>query len=407
VFSRFFIDRPIFAAVLSIFIVIAGLASMRVLPIAQYPEIAPPVVTVRAVLYCEADHGICQTCYGRSLADGRMAELGDVVGHIAAQSIGEPGTQLTMRTFHTGGVAGGDITTGLPRVVEIFEARNPKGAAELFDPDDEIAGAYKNGGTIQLEPVDHGTNVTIVPVKPLKKFEEVEPYTVMIERGRRLLVEEGQEVTVGEALTEGSISPADLLRLRGAYATALYLVGEVQKVYRAQGVEIHDTHIELIVRQRLKKGRVVTNGDSDWLPGELADGHRISVENADLKKAKKEEATFEPVILGITKASLATDSFLSAASFQETTKVITDAALEGKTDNLIGLKENIIIGKLIPAATGLHRYQKIKFGPAERPRSFYEAEQFLSGLDLGVGNGSDNVEMAIPNQEDGPPGFLI
>jgi DNA-directed RNA polymerase subunit beta' len=364
---------------------------------------AAPTVVVRSILYCEAPHGMCQLCFGRSLASGKLTELGDVVGIIAAQSIGEPGTQLTMRTFHTGGVAGGDITHGLPRVVEIFEARNPKGAAELFDPDEETAERYADGGVVKLEPVERGTNIVITPPKMKKAdLEEFTPWEVMIPRGRRLLIEEGQTVQIGDALTEGSMSPADVLRLRGAYETAMYLVGEVQKVYTSQGVEIHDKHIELIVRQMLKKVRILKNGATEWLPGELVDKQRVDQENARIRKEKKgKQAEYELLILGITKASLATDSFLSAASFQETTKVITDAALEGKTDNLVGLKENVIIGKLIPAATGLTRYQKIDFGPSERPRSFYEAEQFLSGLDLGTGNGSEEaVEMAIPNPGD-------
>ncbi len=357
-----------------------------------------PPVKVRTVLHCEADHGVCQACYGRSLADGRMAEIGDVVGIIAAQSIGEPGTQLTMRTFHTGGVAGGDITSGLPRVVEIFEARNPKGAAELFDPDDELLTTYKAGAKVKLTQVDNGTEVTLLPLKATKKAEQAEPWSVIVPRGRRLLVAEGDEIQLGMPLTEGTQNPSDLLRLRGAEAVAAYLVDEVQNVYRSQGVDIHDKHIEIIVRQMLKKVRVLTVGDAEWLPGELVDGHKVTKTNNEIKSAKGEQVTWEPVILGITKASLATDSFLSAASFQETTKVITDAALEGKSDGLVGLKENIIIGKLIPAATGLSRYKDITIQPAERPRSFYEAEQFLSGLDL-VGDG-DGVEIAVPNADD-------
>jgi DNA-directed RNA polymerase subunit beta' len=345
-------------------------------------------------------------CYGRSLADGRLAELGDVAGIIAAQSIGEPGTQLTMRTFHTGGVAGGDITTGLPRVVEIFEARNPKGAAELFDPEDELVAAYKAGGTVSLESLERGTRVTITPTKAPKAWDAEDTWTIEIERGRRIIVEEGQEVTIGEPLTEGSQYPGDILRLRGAYECAKYLVGEVQRVYMSQGVEIHDKHIELIVRQMLKKVRIVNVGSSDYLPGELQDGHRVAIENERLTRLKTKTAIdYEPVILGITKASLATDSFLSAASFQETTKVLTDAALEGRQDNLVGLKENVIIGKLIPAATGLSRYQDLTFGPAERPRSFYEAEQFLSGLDLGTTD-DDRVGVSVPNPDlDNPFGL--
>ena len=367
---------------------------------------APLTATLRSVLYCEAQHGMCMACYGRSLADGRLSELGDVAGIIAAQSIGEPGTQLTMRTFHTGGVAGGDITTGLPRVVEIFEARNPKGAAELFDPEDELVAAYKAGGTVKLEPLERGTRVTVVPTKAPKAWDEADTWSIEIERGRRIIVAEGDEITIGEPLTEGSQYPGDILRLRGAYETAKYLVGEVQRVYTSQGVEIHDKHIELIVRQMLKKVRIINVGSSDYLPGELADGHKVAQENVRLAKLKsKDEIEFEPVILGITKASLATDSFLSAASFQETTKVLTDAALEGRQDNLVGLKENVIIGKLIPAATGLSRYQELTFGPAERPRTFYEAEQFLSGLDLGTSD-DDRVGVSVPNPDlDNPFGL--
>jgi DNA-directed RNA polymerase subunit beta' len=369
-----------------------------------------PVVKLRSVLYCLTPRGVCQQCYGRSLADGRGAELGDVVGIIAAQSIGEPGTQLTMRTFHTGGVAGvggGDITAGLPRVVEIFEARNPKGAAELFDPADDQMSLYKSGGTVKLEALEggRGTRVTLEPVKITKKNEEVEYFSIIVERGRRLLVQDGDVISIGHGLTEGPQNPGDILRLRGAYDVAVYLAGEVQKVYMAQGVEIHNKHIEVIVRQMLKKVRILTSGDTDWLPGELADGHIVTTANG-LIGPKGEKATYEPLILGITKASLATDSFLSAASFQETTKVLTDASLEGKKDNLLGLKENVIIGKLIPAATGLQRYQKITFGPSERPRSFIEAEAFLRDLDLGTGiGGNDSVEMAVPNPDDSPFGF--
>ncbi|MCW2950741.1 MAG: DNA-directed polymerase subunit beta, partial [Thermoleophilia bacterium] len=366
-----------------------------------------PFATLRSVLYCEAEHGMCQACYGRSLADGRMAELGDVAGIIAAQSIGEPGTQLTMRTFHTGGVAGGDITTGLPRVVEIFEARNPKGAAELFDPEDELVSAYEAGGVVHLEQLERSTKVTIKPKKAPKAWDEADNWVIEIERGRRIIVEDGSDTEIGLPLTEGSQNPADLLRLRGAYECASYLVAEVQRVYQSQGVEIHDKHLELIIRQMLKKVRVITAGGSElWLPGELADGHKVLRENLRMGKLKtKAQIEFEPVILGITKASLATDSFLSAASFQETTKVLTDAALEGRVDNLVGLKENVIIGKLIPAATGLSRYQDLTFGPAERPRTFYEAEQFLSGLDLGTSD-DDRVGVSVPNPDlDNPFGL--
>src|SRR6185437_1294117 len=266
------------------------------------------VVPVRSVLKCKAEVGVCQACYGTFLATGEMSEIGDAVGIIAAQSIGEPGTQLTMRTFHTGGVAGADITHGLPRVVEIFEARNPKGAAQLAEID----------GTVAIEETERQLKLTILPDSGNEEDER--SYTVP--RRTRLLVTHGERVEAGDALHEGSISPAELLRLKGYTAIELYLVDQVQKVYKSQGVDIHDKHIELIVRQMLKKVRVDTAGDTELLPGQLADKVLVERENTRVKKAKGEQATFEPLILGITKASLATESFLSAASFQETTKVL-------------------------------------------------------------------------------------
>jgi DNA-directed RNA polymerase subunit beta' len=337
---------------------------------------------VRSTLKCRSEFGVCRTCYGTFLATGTTAEIGDAVGIIAAQSIGEPGTQLTMRTFHTGGVAGADITHGLPRVTEIFEARNPKGAAVLAE----------EGGRIDIEQTDRGPKVTIIP-DDAKDDEELKP--IALPRRTRLLVTKGEVVEPGDPLHEGSLNPADLLRLKGYTATELYLVGEVQKVYKSQGVEIHDKHIELIVRQMLKKVRVENAGDTDLLPGQLVDRTVLERENARVKKEKKEQATFEPVILGITKASLATESFLSAASFQETTKVLTDASIEGKVDRLLGLKENVIIGKLIPAATGLKRYRTIEIGPSDKvPASAYmrpaTEEQLLAALeeiDSDGGNG--------------------
>ena len=310
-------------------------------------------IPVRSVLKCKSEFGVCRRCYGTFLATGEMAEIGDAVGIIAAQSIGEPGTQLTMRTFHTGGVAGADITHGLPRVVEIFEARNPKGAATLAEV----------GGKVEIEDTDRGAKITIIP-HDLKEDEE--PKAIQMPRRTRLLVTKGQEVEPGDPLHEGSLNPADLLRLKGYTETELYLVGEVQKVYKSQGVEIHDKHIELIVRQMLKKVRVENAGQTDLLPGQLVDKTVLDRENARIKKEKKDQATFEPLILGITKASLATESFLSAASFQETTKVLTDASIEGKIDRLLGLKENVIIGKLIPAATGLKQYRGIEIGPSDK-----------------------------------------
>jgi DNA-directed RNA polymerase subunit beta' len=372
---------------------------------------------VRSVLKCASEFGLCRTCYGTFLATGNRAEIGDAVGIIAAQSIGEPGTQLTMRTFHTGGVAGADITHGLPRVVEIFEARNPKGAARLA----EVA------GRVEIEDTERGPKVTVVPDALDEDGEPLPPKEYQLPRRTRLLVTNGQVVEPGDALHEGSLAPAELLQLKGSTTTELYLVGEVQKVYKSQGVDIHDKHIELIVRQMLKKVRVDNAGDTDLLPGQLVDKVVFERENARMRSEGKEEATFEPLILGITKASLATESFLSAASFQETTKVLTDASIEGKIDHLLGLKENVIIGKLIPAATGLKRYRTIEIGPSEKvPVAMYtrpetEAELLAAleeigsdggeldlgalGLDLeGDGNGAprDSIEAEEIPEIDSP-----
>ena len=335
-------------------------------------ELGPDyLIPVRSVLKCRAETGVCKTCYGIFPATGEMCEIGDAVGIIAAQSIGEPGTQLTMRTFHTGGVAGADITHGLPRVVEIFEARNPKGAAVLAEL----------GGRIEIEQTERGPKISVNPTEVGKDGELVDPVEYQLPRRTRLLVTNGQIVEPGDPLNEGSQNPADKLALKGSTETELYLVGEVQKVYKSQGVEIHDKHIELIVRQMLKKVRVESNGDTDLLPGQLVDKAIYERENAKVK-AKGEKATHEPLILGITKASLATESFLSAASFQETTKVLTDAAIEGKIDRLLGLKENVIIGKLIPAATGLKRYRNIEISPSEPiVREAYERDTLLQALE--------------------------
>jgi len=340
---------------------------------------------VRSVLKCKSEFGVCRACYGTFLATGAIAEIGDAVGIIAAQSIGEPGTQLTMRTFHTGGVAGADITHGLPRVVEIFEARNPKGAATLAEV----------GGKVEIEDTERGPKLTI---HAHDAKEDEEPKPIQLPRRTRLFVSHGQDVAAGDPLHEGSLNPSDLLRLKGYTSTELYLVGEVQKVYKSQGVEIHDKHIELIVRQMLKKVRVDNAGESDLLPGQLVDKTVLDRENARVKKEKKEQATFEPLILGITKASLATESFLSAASFQETTKVLTDASIEGKVDRLLGLKENVIIGKLIPAATGLKRYRTIEIGPSDKvPASAYmrpaTEEQLLAALEEIDSDGGDGLNL--------------
>ncbi len=331
-------------------------------------------VAVRSVLKCEATTGVCQQCYGRSLASGAMAQIGDAVGIIAAQSIGEPGTQLTMRTFHTGGVAGADITHGLPRVVELFEARKPKGLAQIAEQDGKVA----------IEDTDKARTVVITD-----SGGEEHRYT--FPRRTRLLVEGGEKITAGRQLNEGSLYPHDLLKLRGRTETEQYLVKEVQEVYKSQGVDINDKHIELIVRQMMKKVRVDQKGDTGYLPGQFVDRYDFARTNADVKKAKGETAQFEEIILGITKASLNTDSFLSAASFQETTKVLTDAALEGKKDTLNGLKENVIIGKLIPAATGLKRYRRIEIEPSEPlPRAMDDVgllDQDEIAAELGLGDG--------------------
>jgi DNA-directed RNA polymerase subunit beta' len=340
----------------------------------QEADIKGDLVAVRSVLKCEAETGVCQACYGRSLASGGLAQIGDAVGIIAAQSIGEPGTQLTMRTFHTGGVAGADITHGLPRIVELFEARKPKGLAQISEVD----------GTASLEETDKGRTVIVTD-------QAGEEHRYSFPRRTRLYVEAGQQIKAGTQLNEGSLYPAELLKLRGRTETELYLVKEVQEVYKSQGVDINDKHIELIVRQMLKKVRVDQKGDTDFLPGQLVERRDLLRINAEVKKAKGETAQAEEIILGITKASLATESFLSAASFQETTKVLTDAALEGKKDRLLGLKENVIIGKLIPAATGLKRYRTIEIEPAEplpRPHDDLGPLDSDELAELGLGDAS-------------------
>ena len=331
-------------------------------------------IAVRSVLKCEATSGVCQACYGRSMASGQTAQIGDAVGIIAAQSIGEPGTQLTMRTFHTGGVAGADITHGLPRVVELFEARKPKGLAKIAEQD----------GTIAIEESEKALTVVITD-------EAGEEHRHTFPRRTRLFVESGQKVPAGTQLNEGSLYPHELLAIRGRTETEQYLVKEVQEVYKSQGVDINDKHIELIARQMLKKVRVDQKGDTDYLPGQFVDRFDFAKVNGEIGTKGGEQAQFEDIILGITKASLNTDSFLSAASFQETTKVLTDAALEGKIDRLHGLKENVIIGKLIPAATGLKRYRRIEIEPAEPlPRAMDDVgllDQDEIAAELGLGDG--------------------
>ncbi|ARJ51093.1 DNA-directed RNA polymerase subunit beta' [Staphylococcus lutrae] len=314
------------------------------------PEIAKEITDagieemyIRSAFTCNTRHGVCEKCYGKNLATGEKVEVGEAVGTIAAQSIGEPGTQLTMRTFHTGGVAGSDITQGLPRIQEIFEARNPKGQAVIT----EIEGVIDNitvGKDRQQEIVVKGANET---------------RAYLASGTSRLKVEIGQSVARGEVLTEGSIEPKNFLSVAGLTATEEYLLKEVQKVYRMQGVEIDDKHVEVMVRQMLRKVRIIEAGDTKLLPGSLVDIHNFTDANREAFKERKRPATAKPVLLGITKASLETESFLSAASFQETTRVLTDAAIKGKRDDLLGLKENVIIGKLIPAGTGMKRYSKV------------------------------------------------
>jgi DNA-directed RNA polymerase subunit beta' len=317
-----------------------------------------------------------------------MCDLGDAVGIVAAQSIGEPGTQLTMRTFHTGGVAGADITHGLPRVVELFEARKPKGLAKIS----EVA------GKVAVEDSEKTRKVVVTDSKG-------EEHAYSFPRRTRLFVEHGQKIEAGHQLNEGSLYPAELLQIRGRDEIERYLVREVQKVYKSQGVDINDKHIELIVRQMLKRVRIERKGDTGCLPGSLVDRHALKRLNAEVKKnGKGEQAVAEEVILGITKASLATDSFLSAASFQETTKVLTDASLEGKVDRLLGLKENVIIGKLIPAATGLKRYRTLEIEPTEpiqRPTAeeigLLDEEQLAAELGLD-GEGLENLGAEISSE---------
>jgi DNA-directed RNA polymerase subunit beta' len=300
-------------------------------------------VKIRSLLTCRSRHGVCRMCYGRDLATGELVNIGEAVGIIAAQAIGEPGTQLTMRTFHTGGVAGFDITQGLPRVEELFEARKPKGLAVIS----EISGVVRINESKKRREVivtDEENNIS---------------KTYLIPYGSRLKVHDGQVIQAGDELTEGSVNPHDLLKIKGIFAVQTYLLQEVQKVYRLQGVEINDKHIEVIIRQMMRKVKVEDPGDTSMLPGELIDMFKFEEENKKAVEKGLRPATGRRALLGITKAALATDSFLSAASFQETTRVLTDAAIKGKVDPLLGLKENVIIGKLIPAGTGLSRYRNI------------------------------------------------
>jgi DNA-directed RNA polymerase subunit beta' len=300
-------------------------------------------VTIRSVLTCRSRFGVCIKCYGRNLATGKLVDVGEAVGIIAAQSIGEPGTQLTMRTFHTGGVAGDDITQGLPRVEELFEARKPKGQAII----NELNGVCK------ISEVKGIRRITVTSDSGEEKIYPI-PF------GLRIRVKDGMMATAGDLLTEGSANPHDILKVKGVHGVEMYLVQEVQSVYRSQGVWINDKHIEVVVRQMLRKRKIETSGDTDLLPGGLVDLFELEDENQRVEATGGEPATAKVVLLGITKASLATDSWLSAASFQETTRVLTEASIKGKTDPLLGLKENVIIGKVVPAGTGMSRYRNVK-----------------------------------------------
>ena len=301
-------------------------------------------VKIRAILSCKSHIGVCSKCYGANMATGEAVQVGEAVGIIAAQSIGEPGTQLTMRTFHTGGVAGDDITQGLPRVEELFEARKPKGLAIIAE----------FGGMVAIKDSKKKREVIVT------NDETAESKTYLIPYGSRIKVSEGDVIEAGDELTEGSVNPHDILKIKGIRSVQDYMIQEVQRVYRLQGVEINDKHIEVIVRQMLNKVRIENNGDTDFLPGTLVDALEYEDVNARMEEEGLEKAEGKQVMLGITKASLATNSFLSAASFQETTKVLTEAAIKGKVDPLIGLKENVILGKLIPAGTGMKRYRNVK-----------------------------------------------
>ncbi|MGV9571050.1 DNA-directed RNA polymerase subunit beta', partial [Streptomyces nigra] len=331
-------------------------------------------VKTRSILTCESQVGTCAMCYGRSLATGKLVDIGEAVGIIAAQSIGEPGTQLTMRTFHTGGVAGDDITQGLPRVVELFEARTPKGVAPISEAT----------GRVRIEETEKTKKIVVTP------DDGSDETAYPISKRARLLVSEGEHVEVGQKLTVGATNPHDVLRILGQRAVQVHLVGEVQKVYNSQGVSIHDKHIEIIIRQMLRRVTIIESGDAELLPGELVERSKFETENRRVVQEGGHPASGRPQLMGITKASLATESWLSAASFQETTRVLTDAAINAKSDSLIGLKENVIIGKLIPAGTGLSRYRNIRVEPTEEAKAAMYSAVGYDDIDyspFGTGSG--------------------
>ena len=339
-------------------------------------------IKVRCVLTCDSKVGTCAACYGRSLATGKAVDVGEAVGIIAAQSIGEPGTQLTMRTFHTGGVAGDDITQGLPRVVELFEARTPKGVAPISEVE----------GRIRIDDTDKTRKVVVVP------DDGSEEIAYPVSKRARLNYADGDHISVGEQLHAGAVNPHEVLRILGPRAVQLHLVAEVQEVYRPQGVSIHDKHIEVIIRQMLKRVNVLESGGTEFLPGSLVERSIFETSNRSVVAEGGEPASGRPVLMGITKASLATESWLSAASFQETTRVLTDAAIQAKSDSLLGLKENVIIGKLIPAGTGISRYRNIRVEPTEEARAQvysmagYDDPDFAFGQGLGQAIPLDDLD---------------
>ncbi len=345
-------------------------------------------IKVRSVLTCESLVGTCAACYGRSLATGKRADIGEAVGIIAAQSIGEPGTQLTMRTFHTGGAASGgqDITQGLPRVQELFEARTPKGVARMAEAD----------GVISIDDENPNTRVIII-----KRDDGKEDVHIDISRRAKLLVEDGDHVTTGTQLSVGRLDPKEVLHLRGAARAQRLLVDEVQEIYRSQGVDIHAKHIEVIVRQMTRRVTVLEPGDTSFMPGELVDSMAYREENRRIAAQGGKFAQGRPMLMGITKASLATDSWLSAASFQETTKVLTEAAMNAKTDPLLGLKENVILGKLIPAGTGLARYGDLEVEPTAEAM----ADMNYSPLDFTLDDGRAGLEDFVHSLENIDFGF--
>ncbi|MEI7453760.1 MAG: DNA-directed RNA polymerase subunit beta', partial [Actinomycetes bacterium] len=339
-------------------------------------------VRTRSVLTCESKVGTCAMCYGKSMATGKLVDVGEAIGIVAAQSIGEPGTQLTMRTFHTGGVAGEDITHGLPRIVELFEARTPKGVA----PISEVT------GRVRVDDTDKTRKLVVVPDDGSEEIAQP------VSKRTRLLVEDGQHVQVGHQLTVGAVDPKQVLRILGQRAVQLYLVDQVQEVYRSQGVSIHDKHIEVIVRQMLKRVTIIDDGDSGFLTGDVIERNKFETTNRRVVSEGGTPAAGRPELMGITKASLATESWLSAASFQETTRVLTDAAIHGKSDPLLGLKENVILGKLIPAGTGMPQYRNIRVEPTEEAKNAMYAT-FANYDELDYTGFAANSGAAVPLED--------